>query len=173
MPLLKHGRPVEDIWTSVGDEEGLPEGPAILSLERWQRDRETLRGHNGPLGIRLTPGQSPAEIAEDLSRFAVVVLDFPVFKDGRPFSYARLLRDRYGFAGEVRATGHVLRDQYQFLHRCGVDALEVSERIDGETAAEYWRQAQAEISVAYQPATDGAPWIARMRQRAQASEAAE
>ena len=173
MPLLKHGRPVEDIWTSVGDDEGLSAGPAILSLERWQRDREALRGHNGPLGIRLEPGQSPALIAEDLPRFAVVVLDFPVFKDGRPFSYARLLRDRYGFTGEVRATGHVLRDQYQFLHRCGVDALEVSEDIDGETAAEGWRQAQEEIGVAYQPATDGAPWIARMRQRVQASQAAE
>ncbi len=173
MPLLKNGRPVEDVWVPVGDDDDLPDSPAIFSLERWQRDREALRGHNRPLGIRLLPGQSPAEIAGDLPRFALVVLEFPVFKDGRPFSYARLLRDRYGFTGEIRASGHILRDQYQFLHRCGVDALEVSDTIDGETAAQHWQQAQAEISVAYQPATDGAPWIARMRRRAQAAEAAE
>lgn len=173
MPLLKYGRPIHDLWVTLGDDAPLADAPMILSLKRWQRDREILRGHNGALGIRLEPGQSPAEIADELSRFGVIVLDFPVFKDGRPFSYARLLRDRYGFTGEIRATGHVLRDQYQFLHRCGFDALEVSADIDGETAADYWRQAQEEISVAYQPATDGAPWIARMRQRAQHSEAAE
>ena len=173
MPLLKFGRPIDDLWVTLGDDDPLADAPMILSLARWQRDREALRGHNGPLGIRLEPGQSPALIADDLSRFGVVVLDFPVFKDGRPFSYARLLRDRHGFTGEVRAAGHVLRDQYQFLHRCGVDALEVPADKDGDAAAEDWRLARAEISHAYQPATDGAPWIARMRQRAQGTEAAE
>ena len=174
MPLLKHGRPAEDIWTRVGEDEALPAGgAAILSLERWQRDQDILLGHDGPLGIRLLPGQSPDLIADDLARFALVLLEFPVFKDGRPFSHARQLRDRYGFAGELRATGHLLRDQYQFLHRCGVDALELSDDIDGETAARHWRQAQAEISAGYQPAADGAPWIARLRQRAEARQAAE
>ena len=108
MPLLKHGRPAEDVWVAVGDDEALPgDAPAILSLERWQRDREALRGHNGPLGIRLNSDQSPTLVADDLSRFSIVVLDFPIFRDGRPFSYARLLRDRYGFEGEVRAVGTI------------------------------------------------------------------
>ncbi len=173
MPLLKFGRPIHDLWVTLGDDDPLLDAPMIVSLARWQRDREALRGHNGALGIRLQPGQSPAEIADDLSRFGVVVLDFPVFKDGRPFSYARLLRDRYGFTGEIRAAGHVLRDQYQFLHRCGVDALEVSADVDEATAADHWSQALAEIGVAYQPSTDGAPWIARMRRRAETSQAAE
>ena len=171
MPLLKYGRPIQDLWVVLGDDDPLADAPMILSLTRWQRDREALRGHNGALGIRLEPGQSPALIADDLSRFGVVVLDFPVFKDGRPFSYARLLRERYGFEGEIRASGHLIRDQYQFLHRCGFDALEVSS--DADDAAEGWRTAQEEISLAYQPATDGAPWIARMRHRARTAEAAE
>ena len=171
MPLLKYGRPIQDLWVMLGDDDPLADAPMILTLARWQRDREALRGHNGALGIRLEPGQSPDLIAEDLSRFGVVVLDFPVFKDGRPFSYARLLRERYGFEGEIRASGHVIRDQYQFLHRCGFDALEVSS--DADDAAAGWQTAQEEISLAYQPATDGAPWIARMRQRARTAEAAE
>ena len=170
MPLLKHGRPVADAWVRVADDEALPDGAsAIVSLERWRRDREALGGHGVPLGIRLASDQSPALIADDLARFALVVLDFPVFRDGRPFSYARLLRERYGFAGEVRATGHVLRDQYAFLHRCGVDALDAED----PDAAAHWRHALAEISAAYQPATDRRPWIAQRRRRAGAVRAAE
>ena len=170
MPLLKHGRPAEDVWVAVADDEVLPgDAPAIVSLERWRRDRETLRGHNGPLGIRLNSDQSPALVADDLSRFGVVVLDFPVFRDGRPFSYARLLRERYGFDGEVRATGHVLRDQYAFLHRCGVDALEVED----PDAAAHWDRALSEISGVYQPATDRRPWIGQLRRQARASRAAQ
>jgi len=171
MPLLKDGRPAEDVWVALGDDEALPtDAPAILSLERWQRDREVLRGHNGPLGIRLDSDQSPALVADDISRFALVVLDFPVFRDGRPFSYARLLRERYGFAGEIRATGHVLQDQYLFLHRCGIDALEVADA----AAAAHWRQALTEISIAYQPATDRRPWIGQLRrQETAAPQAAE
>lgn len=166
MPLLKHGRPAEDVWVAIGDDEALPgDTPAILSLERWQRDREALRGHNGPLGIRLNSDQSPALIAGDLSRFSVVVLDFPVFRDGRPFSYARLLRERYGFDGEVRAVGYVLTDQYAFLHRCGVDALEVA---DPEAPA-HWDRALLEISAAYQPASDRRPWIGQLRRQASAA----
>ena len=171
MPLLKHGRPAEDAWVAVADDEALPgAAPAILSLERWHKDREALRGHNGPLGIRLNSDQSPALIADDLPRFALVVLDFPIFRDGRPFSYARLLRERYRFDGEIRAVGHVLQDQYLFLHRCGVDALVAEE----EDAAERWRKALLEISAAYQPATDRRPWIGQLRRQARAaSQAAE
>ena len=166
MPLLKHGRPAEDVWVAIGDDEALPaDSPAILSVERWRRDREVLRGHNGPLGIRLDSDQSPALVAEDLSRFGLVVLDFPVFRDGRPFSYARLLRERYGFAGEIRATGHVLQDQYLFLHRCGIDALEVADA----GVAERWRKALSEISAAYQPAADRRPWIGQLRRQATAA----
>lgn len=171
MPLLRQGRLAEDAWLAVADDAAVPgDAPAILSLERWRRDREALSGHNAPLGIRLRSDQSPAIIAEDLPRFGLVVLEFPIFRDGRPFSHARLLRERYRFEGEVRAAGHLLPDQYAFLHRCGVDALEVAD----PDAEAHWRRAMSEISAAYQPAADRRPWIGQLRRRGRAaSQAAE
>ena len=81
----------------------------------------------------------------------MVALEFPKFRDGRAYSTARLLRERYGFAGELRAVGDVLRDQFLFMHRCGFDAFEVAD----EQAVAAWRKAIAEFTVFYQTATDG------------------
>lgn len=152
MPLLKQGRIVDDPWTFVGDGAELPAGgPVIIGLGRWQAEREALVGREAPLGIRLASDQAPAVIADDIGHFDLVALDFPAFADGRPFSHARLLRERYGFAGELRAVGNVVRDQFLFLDRCGFDAVEVAD----EDAAAAWREALAEFSVFYQPAADG------------------
>ncbi len=152
MPLIKADAFAPDPWLSLGDEEALPEGaPAIVSLERWQSERETLVTRNAPLGIRLRSDQPPGPIAEDLDRFQVIALEFPKFGDGRAYSYARLLRERYGFRGELRAVGNVLRDQALFMLRCGFDAFEVAEG----TPLEGWRESLAEISVFYQPTADG------------------
>ena len=165
MPLIKDDRLIEDTWVAVGDEGPLPvEERIIVSLERWQAARDELLARNGHLGIRLKSDQAPALIADDLESFELVALEFPVFKDGRAFSYARLLRERYGFTGELRAVGQVLRDQLLFMHRCGFDSFEVAN--DG--ALEAWREAAREISVWYQPATDRRPWVASLRQAAAA-----
>lgn len=151
MPLIKDGRLAEDAWVAVGDDEPLPpDRPALIPLERWQRDRETLLGRNAPLGLRLRSDQSPRLVAADVSRFRLFALEFPKFNDGRAFSYARLLRERYSFAGEIRAVGHLIRDQFAFLVRCGFDAVEVKDA----RLAEQWQEALAEFSVVYQPATD-------------------
>ena len=167
MPLLRDGALVDDPWVTVDDGTALPmDGPAIVSLERWQAHREALLGRNAPLGIRLKSDQSPALIADDLDRFAVVALEFPVFKDGRAYSYARLLRERYGYKGEVRAVGEVLRDQFLFMLRCGFDALEVRD----EKAADQWREAVSEISVVYQPAADSGTPVWALRHRRYAAE---
>ncbi len=154
MPLIKDDEIVEDPWTTVDDEEDLPEAaPAIVSLARWRAERDTLAGRNAPLGIRLRADQPPGEIAADLDRFQVIALEFPSFGDGRAYSYARLLRARHGYRGELRAVGQVLRDQALFLRRCGFDAFEVAEG----TGVAGWREALGEISVFYQPAEDGRP----------------
>lgn len=150
MPLLKDGAIVTDAW-SVLDDDSAPEGDVIVTLERWQQDRESLRAHNGRLGLRLKSDQSPAEVADDLDRFELIALEFPRFGDGRAYSYARLLRERYGFAGELRAVGNVLRDQLFFMVRCGFDAFE----IDKGDAVAAWQDAVSEISVLYQPTGDG------------------
>lgn len=158
MSLIKDGRPANDPWTTVGDDGTLPDGPAIVTLARWQATRDELAARNAPLGLRLRSDQPPALVAADLGRFAVVALEFPKFTDGRAYSYARLLRERHGFRGEIRAVGNVLRDQLLFMQRCGFDAFEVA---DEKAAA--WDRAMAEFSVRYQPASDDRPAALALR----------
>jgi len=150
MPLLKDGQIVADAWAALA-EDAAPEGDVIVGLERWQADRESLRAHNGRLGLRLKSDQSPAELADDLGRFDLIALEFPRFGDGRAYSYARLLRERHGFTGELRAVGNVLRDQLFFMVRCGFDSFEVAD----DKAVAGWQEAMKEISVLYQPTGDG------------------
>ncbi len=161
MPLIKDGGRADDPWVSLADDAEAPaDGPVIVTLARWQADRDRLAGRNQPLGVRFKSDQSPASIADDLGRFAVIALEFPKFTDGRAYSYARLLRERYGYEGEVRAVGNVLRDQFLFMHRCGFDAFEVA---DGEAAAG-WQQALSEIGVVYQSTGDRRPPALALRQ---------
>lgn len=163
MPLIKDGRLFDDPWTVVVDGAALPaDGALLVSYATWSDNRDVLLCRNAPLGIRLDSDQSPALIANDLDRFDLVALDIPVFKDGRAYSYARLLRERYGYAKELRAIGNVLRDQFHFLHRCGFDTFEVA---DG-AAVDAWRDALSEISHAYQPAADSRRSILALRRAA-------
>lgn len=160
MPLLKNNILVQDSWTVVADDAALPsDGGAIVGLDRWKAEGETLKGRNAPLGITLSSAESPALIAADLNAFQVVRLQFPAFTDGRAYSYARLLRERYGFKGEIRAAGNVLRDQYAHMLRCGFDAFEVAEGIDPAD----WAASRDKVGLAYQNATDGvrAVWARR------------
>lgn len=160
MPLIKDRRVVEDSWRHVADDEALPAaGGVIVSLARWEAERGTLAGRNGPLGIRLRSSERPDAIAPDLDRFDVVALEFPAFKDGRAYSSARLLRERYRYTGEVRAVGEVLRDQLQFMLRCGFDAFEYA----GLTAADEAVSAFDEIAVVYQTAADRRRTAAALR----------
>ena len=151
MPLIKHHRLRDDPWVSIADDAELPDGtPIIVSLERWRAERDALIGRGGGLGIRLAADQSADDIADDLDHLELVALDFPKFTDGRAYSTARLLRERHGFEGEVRATGQVLRDQFLFMWRCGFDAFEVA----STDALEAWHKAMGELSLSYQPAAD-------------------
>ena len=161
MPLISQGRVVEDPWIALDDDaEAVPQGAAVLvSLARWQRDRDTLLARNGPLGVRLGSDQPPALIADDISRLSLIALEFPKFTDGRPYSYARLLRGRHGFDGELRAVGNVLRDQFMFMDRCGIDSFAVGD----ERAVQGWIEAMQEISVWYQPSGDARVPAAELR----------
>lgn len=150
MPLIKNGAAVQDPWFAATTEADLDRsGPLLVPLDLWQAHRARLIGRVGPLGVRLASAESPALVADDLDRLDLIALEFPKFTDGRAYSYARLLRERFGFTGEVRAVGHVLRDQIAFLLRCGFDALEVDDR-----AAAGWETATTAFSAWYQPATD-------------------
>lgn len=164
MPLLKDETIVADTWTYVGDDEDVPDaesliGGVIVSAARWFIEKDALRRRNAPVGVQLRNDQPIADIADYLDGLDLVVLVFPAFTDGRAYSAARMLRERYGFKGEVRATGNVLRDQYPLMRRCGFDAFEVKEGTD--VAA--WISSDRAITAPYQPAADGvqAVWAKR------------
>lgn len=151
MPLIKQGKPTDDPWTFIPDDTPLPRGgPIIVTLARWRSDRVILMWRGAPVGLRLHSDEEAESISADLHRFGIVALEFPTFRDGRAYSTARLLRERYGYKGELRAVGNILRDQLLFMTRCGFDAHEIEKAED----AGAWREAVEEISVAYQPAGD-------------------
>ena len=151
MALIKNGVLVEDHWLFLDLNDPLPtKGDIVLPLERWLGEKSAGSSWPGQLGLWLDAGEATDDIGADVDRFALIALAFPKFNDGRAFSTARLLRERYGFRGELRAIGHVLTDQYLFMVRCGFDAFEV----DNGTNLNEWSQALDEISVFYQPAGD-------------------
>lgn len=155
MPLLRNGGVEDDAWTTLGGrspEEVAPDEALLAPLAAWRDQRAALLARAAPLGVALAPADAVAEIAGDLDRLALVVLSFPKHTDGRAFSQARLLRERHGFRGEIRATGHVLRDQFLFLQRCGVDSVTV----DDPALLGPWNAARALFPGHYQPALDPA-----------------
>lgn len=161
MQLIRNGKFVADDFATVGDEDALPEGAVIVSLERWQKEREALAARNTPIGVRLKSGQEPSAIAGDLDKLAIVALEFPAYRNGRAYSYARLLRERHGYMGEVRAVGNVLRDQFHFMVRCGFNALEVADNI----TPDIWAESVGAFSFSYQPASDDRQPVLSLRQR--------
>ncbi|MBI1261380.1 MAG: DUF934 domain-containing protein [Rhizobiales bacterium] len=161
MQLIKKGEFVSDSFATVEDDAELPEGSIIVSLERWQAERDSLSERNTPLGVRLKSGQEPSVIADDLDKFAVVALEFPAYRNGRAYSYARLLRERYGYKGEIRAVGNVLRDQFQYMIRVGFDALEVADNI----TPDIYKRAVGTFTHAYQPGADGSVSVFSLRHR--------
>lgn len=162
MPLIKNGEIAQDPWIEATPDAPLPEVDALLvPYAVWKEHREALMKRNGKLGVRLAADQPPQLVAGDLDRLDLVALEFPTFRDGRAYSYARLLRERYGYRKELRAVGNVLRDQFLFMHRCGFDAYDVA---DEKLAAE-WSRALAEISVSYQPSSDRRRPISALRRR--------
>jgi uncharacterized protein (DUF934 family) len=148
----------------VAEGEAIPDAPAILSKARWVAERPQLSGRNAPLALLVAVGESVDDIAADLPRFALIALSFPKFVDGRAFSTATLLRDKHGYAGELRAVGNVLTDQISYMRRCGFDSFEVSH---GPTRKALAEDRIPEVKLHYQPAVlreppaGTRPWLRR------------
>ena len=128
--LIRNAAVVADDWTLVpAAEEGaavaLPAGKIIVPLKVWLAQRDALLERNQAFGVWLDSNEDPADLADDVSRFAVIAVNFPKFADGRSYSIATLLRSRYGFKGELRAIGDVLRDQLFYMKRVGFNAFAV------------------------------------------------
>lgn len=158
MALIKDGGLCDDRFVDVsGSDQIPPDGAVIVSLAQWQEAGDALRGRD--LGIRLRSDEPPELIADDLSEFSVIALEFPVFRDGRAYSYARILRETYGYTGELRAVGDVLLEQLHFMVRVGFDAFE----LHGDDPEAAYRTAAEEFSAWYQPGADARPTAMQLR----------
>jgi uncharacterized protein (DUF934 family) len=142
--LIKQGEIVEDSWLPADDDATSVCGQRILTLEQWlqQADRQGL-------AVQLEPGQAPSPLFDFLQQIPLIAITFPVFTDGRGFSYGRELRER-GFTGELRACGHILRDQMTYLRRCGFDAFQLAD----ESRLEDALQGLADFDEYYQASID-------------------
>jgi uncharacterized protein (DUF934 family) len=130
MPLWKDNGFVENPWISVADDQPVPaDAPALISLKRWRGERAALAGRNAGLGLVIEAGQDWDDIVGDLPRFPVIAVTIPKYADGRAFSIARRLRERDGYAGEIRAVGNYVIDQMVLMRRIGIDAFVVDDPI--------------------------------------------
>ncbi len=128
--VIRHRQVVADNWQllKTAADGGLavpPAGDVIVPLALWLAQRDALLARGGRLGVWLDGHADPVSIAGDLRHFEIIAVNFPQFTDGRGYSIARLLRERYGWRGELRAIGDVLRDQLFYLSRCGFDAFDL------------------------------------------------
>lgn len=160
MALVKNGVIVDDPFVDASGADALPaEGALIVNLDQWRDSRDALIARGTPVGLRLKSDQSPELVASDVEHFDVIALEFPRFRDGRAYSYARLLRERYGYTKELRAVGDVLLEQLFFMLRTGFDAFE----IEGSDPVGAYETALADFSVWYQPTADGRATAMQLR----------
>ena len=152
MPLVKNGKITGDAFVAVADDAPIEDGGAILiSAARFLDDPDALSRRAGKTGVIWPNNRDVDDLVPYLDRLAAIALVFPSFRDGRAYTQARLLRERHGYDGELRASGQVLRDQFVFMLRAGFDAFEVRKQSDAEAFDEAIRR----YSVFYQPTGDG------------------
>jgi uncharacterized protein (DUF934 family) len=156
MPMLikwtgQNAVAAEDPFTAVADEVPVPPGDVIVSLQRFMSEGRRLLEQGRKVGVRIEPNEQVEELEGDLPRIPVVALAFPNHLNGVAFSSARVLRERYGYEGEIRAVGGVLREQARFMIRCGIDTFEPA---DGSTPAQ-WSHVAHRFRHVYQRAADG------------------
>jgi len=162
--IIKGDQVIDESWhllpANVTLDELTNSDDLIVPFQLWLEHAHALKARDGGLGIWLDSDQAVEEIADDLQYFQVIALNFPVFTDGRHYSSARLLRERYGYKGEIRAIGDVLRDQLFYMRRCGFDAFAVRPDRDPYDALESLK----DFSVTYQSAADELLPLFRRRQ---------
>jgi len=164
--LIDRNGPIADGWKWFQADGEAPSGLAagaaasrrlILPRAQWPLHADALAAAGATLGICLEPADEPAAIVPFFDRIELVAVRFPAFTDGRGYSTARLLRQRHGWKGEMRAVGDVLRDQMFYLARCGFDTFDLK---DGESVADALR-GFGDFSEAYQAAVDRGPLFRR------------
>jgi uncharacterized protein (DUF934 family) len=169
MPLVKGGKITDDVFVHVADGAALPDDGAILvPAARLLENPASVLDRKDKIGVIWPNNRDVDDLVPYLDRLAVVALVFPIFRDGRAYSQARLLRERFSYRGELRATGQVLRDQFVFMLRAGFDSFEVKKQSDAEAFA----QTVKRYSVFYQPTGDGRLTALHRRMQLRHSESA-
>jgi len=139
-------------WTADGSLPSVPAtGDVRVPLRLWQSLADELLGRTtGKLGLWLESDEDPVLIADSFDAFSVIAVNFPQFTDGRGYSTARLLRERYGWKGELRAIGDIQRDQLYYLSRCGFDSFLLNDGLDPQEALSAFN----DFSEAYQTSVE-------------------
>lgn len=136
--LIKDGVIANDDWTLLNDAElvagVIPAGNIILPLSIWQTHKDEMLNRKNEVGVWLASDELAEMIGSEADKLPIIALNFPTFMDGRSFSTARQLRERYNFTGELRAIGHIIRDQLFYLKRCGFNSYSFDDEIDVEEA---------------------------------------
>lgn len=154
--LIKDGVIQNDTWTLVAKAEGeaataeVPVGQVLIPVSVWLAQKDQLQNRTD-IGVWFDSDEAADLIGDDANRFAVIGVNFPLFMDGRSFSTARLLRERYGFTGELRAVGNFIRDQLCYLRRCGVNAFAFA---NPETNLEEAVKSLSDLQEYYQASVD-------------------
>ena len=129
--VVKDNQVVDDSWITVAENaESLPQGDILLTYAQWQNFSEQLPAHEGNIGVLIDGNAEIEEIIQPLLSLPLIAINFPKFVDGRGFSSARLLRERYNYHGEIRAVGGFIRDQLYLLNRCGFNAFKFDDASD-------------------------------------------
>lgn len=123
MQIIKDNQITNDAWEYKPDDADLGNGDVTISLSRLQQNGKELTNRKGKLGVRIVPADLVEGIADYLPSLSLIELYFPELADGRLFSYAWLLRNRYNYQGEIRATGRYLPEQVFYLSRVGVNSF--------------------------------------------------
>lgn len=148
--IIKDGAIVNDNYCLVTAIDTLPQADILVTLAVWQVQSGAILAHPFKKGVLLQPEQHPETLIESLNQLDIIALDFPAFADGRAYSYAVLLRQRYGFTGELRATGDVFKDNLFYLKRCGFNSFAVRADKDIHIAL----QGLSDFSESYQASID-------------------
>ena len=125
--LLRDGRIVEDDWSYVGEADDDAAPALILTFAQWQGERDKWDTRGRRLGVVLKPANQVELLEPDISRFELIGAEFSGPSEGRGYSQARILRERWKFGGELRATGYVRRDQLFFMARCGFNSFQLAD----------------------------------------------
>lgn len=136
--IIKDSQIINDDWHILPADTHLDEVPnsdkVIVPLTLWQEHKHLLTTRDGQIGVWLAVEDDIETLADDLAELPLIALEFPAFTNGRHYSTARILRDRYQYQGEIRAIGDVLKDQLFAMHRCGFNAFAVKADKDIEIA---------------------------------------